>query len=241
MGAPVSKSGKAAREEREKKLILKHKFNNRITLTRFGKTNMDAGDYAGALKKYVEYMEIVAEVKEVKDIYSIKPHHFDPKKDLTEMLMISHVYFEMAKIYDAVPKFHDKCQLCLDQFVSFSTNQPYQVINSELIRKSLKRSIFKNTEAFRRAYQGIFINSKKCYVVTFCLGTEHPVTQEFRELKDVLLRYRLGQEFVRVYYRYSSAAVNGWQESAVMHGVGRYFFRPLLVFLSKTILRFIIG
>ncbi|HXH31997.1 MAG TPA: hypothetical protein VNJ01_14400 [Bacteriovoracaceae bacterium] len=241
MSKPISKPGKQQREERDKKLLLKHKYINRITVTRFGKECMDAGDYAGALKRYVEYMEIMTEVKEVKDIFSIRPQHFDPKKDLTELLMISHVYFEMARIYDAVPKYHEKAQQCLEQFVVFSANQPFQVINSELVRKSIKKSVFKNQEIFRKAYQDIFVQSKKCYVVTFCLGPEHKVTQEFRAFKDVLLDYQVGQQLVGIYYRYSSNAVDRWQDNPYMHFVGKYFIRPLLVFLSKAVLRFIIG
>ncbi len=235
------KSGKTAREEREKRLILKHKFENRITVARFGNESRGVKDFAGALRKFTDYLQVMAEVKGVQDIYAIKPQHFDGKKDVTEMLMISHIYFEMAKMYDAVPKFHDESKRCLDQFVLFSVNQPYQVINSELARKHLKKTLFKNHEAFRNAYVQIFVQSKKCYVVTFCLGTHHPVTQEFRALKDVMLEYRLGQELVRRYYQFSSVAVLRWEKRPAAKLIGKWLMRPILVLLSKTILRTIIN
>jgi hypothetical protein len=183
----------------------------------------------------------MAEVKGVQDIYAIKPQHFDQKKDVTEMLMISHIYFEMARMYDAVPKFHDESKRCLDQFILFSVNQPFQVINSELVRKHLKKSLFKNHEVFRQAYVQIFVQSKKCYVVTFCMGTHHPVTQEFRALKDIMLEYYLGQEFVRVYYKFSSVAVTSWENRPLAQFAGKWLARPFLVFLSKTLLRTIIN
>ncbi len=235
------KSGKTAREEREKRLILKHKFDNRITVARFGNESRGVKDFAGALRKFTDYLQVMAEVKGVQDIYGIKPQHFDQKKDVTEMLMISHIYFEMAKMYDAVPKFHDESKRCLDQFVLFSVNQPYQVINSELARKHLKKTLFKNHEAFRNAYVQIFVQSKKCYVVTFCFGTHHPVTQEFRALKDVMLEYRLGQEMVRLYYQFSSVAVARWEKQIVARLAAKWLMRPILVLLSKTILRTIIN
>ncbi|MES2528335.1 MAG: hypothetical protein V4598_14710 [Bdellovibrionota bacterium] len=235
------KSGKTAREEREKRLILKHKFENRITVARFGNESRGLKDFAGAIRKFTDYLQVMAEVKGVQDIYAIKPQHFDTKKDVTEMLMISHIYFEMAKMYDAVPKFHDESKRCLDQFVLFSVNQPFQVINSELMRKHLKKTLFKNHEAFRNAYIQIFVQSKKCYVVTFCLGTHHPVTQEFRALKDVMLEYRLGQEMVRLYYQFSSVAVLRWEKRPVAKLAGKWLMRPILVLLSKTILRTIIN
>lgn len=237
---PVSKSGKEAREEREKMLVLKHKYENRITITKFGKESLDAGDYSSALQRFIEYMDIMAEAKKVKDFYSLKTGHFDPKRDITEMLMMSHVYFEMARIYDAVPKFAEDSKRCLEQFVHFSANQPYQVVNSELIRKHMKKSVFKNPDAFRDAYQQIYVQSKKCYVVTFCYGHEHPMTQEYRVFKDWLLNFKSGQELVRHYYNYSSKSVLRWEKSPAMHLFARLFIRPVLLLFSKTLLRLIL-
>lgn len=238
--AATKKSSKEAREEREKALILQHKFENRITTTRFGKESFDDGNYAGALQKYTDYMETMAEAKQVKDFYALKVSDFDPKKDITEMLMISHLFFEMARIYDAVPKYQENAQKCLNQFVHFSVNQPYQVVNSELIRKFIKKSTFKNPGAFQASYQQIYVQSKKCYVVTFCYGNDHKLTAQFREFKDWLLNYKTGQEMVRLYYKFSSTAVVKWEKSPLMHLVAKIFIRPTLALFSKTLLRLIL-
>lgn len=156
------------------------------------------------------------------------------------MLMISHVYFEMARIYDAVPKFADESKKCLEQFVIFSANQPFQVVNSEMIRKHLKKSVFKNADVFRWAYEQIYVQSKKCYVVTFCYGDAHPVTQDFREFKDWLLEFSLGRELVRFYYCHSSRIVPAWKENQMMHFFSRVCLRPMLLLFSKTMLKLII-
>lgn len=237
---PQQKSGREAREEREKMLVLKHKFENRITIAKFGKESLDAGDYSTALQKFVEYMQVMADVKKVQNVYGLKPGHFDSRKDVTEMLMISHVYFEMARIYDAVPKFADESKKCLEQFVIFSANQPYQVVNSEMIRKHLKKSVFKNPDAFRSAYEQIYVQSKKCYVVTFCYGDQHPVTQEYRELKDWLLQYTWGQRLVRAYYCTSSEVVPRWEKNKLAHLASKVLIGPILLLFSKTLLRLIL-
>lgn len=236
-----SRTGKAAREERERMLILKHKFDNRITTAKFGKQSFDINDYAGAIKKFSDYLMVMAEVKKARDIYSLTPEKFDQKKEITEMMMISHIYLEMARMYDAIPKFHEESKKCLDQFVRFSANQPYQVVNSELIRKHLKKSRFKNQEVFRSAYQQIFVQSKKCYVVTFCFGENHPLTQEFRAFKDQLLETRWGQELVRTYYLHSSTLVARHEHNAIARFFGKWIISPLLVLFSKTLLRFIMS
>lgn len=234
------KSGREAREEREKMLILKHKFENRITITKIGKEALDNGDYATALQRFVEYMTVMSDVKKTKDLYGLKPGHFDPNKDVTEMLMISHIFFEMARIYDAVPKFQEDSKKCLEQFVTFSANQPYQVVNSELIRKHLKKSVFKNADLFRASYEQIYVQSKKCYVVTFCYGTNHDITNQYRELKNVLLDSSFGRELVRIYYTHSSEIVPKWEKSKLMRAFAGIVIKPMLLLFSKTLLRLII-
>ncbi len=239
MAAPA-KTGRQAREDREKMLILKHKFENRITITKQGKKSLNDANYAGAIGSFTEYMQIMADVKKTRDIYSLKPSHFDPKKDITEMLMISHIYFEMARIYDAVPKFAEECKKSLDQFVAFSVNQPYQVLNSEMIRKYLKKAVFKNSELFRNAYLQIYVQSKKCYVVTYCYGENHPVTNDYRRLKDKLLETDSGKEIVRYYYNFSSKVVPRLEGNIYVQRFSSLMIKPVLLLLSKTLLRFII-
>lgn len=238
--AIISNITKEAKEKREREAMLQHKYNNRIAVTRLGKTAFDNGDYAVALSRYKEYLQIVAEVKEAKDIYSLRLSHFNQEEDLTEMLMISQIYLELSRIFDAVPKYQDEVRKCLEQFLHFTINQPYQVINSELLRKHIKRNKLKNYDLYCEHYKQIAILSKKCYIVTFSLGTHHPVTQDYRELKDWLLKYHWGQSLVRIYYLYSSHLVHQWEDHSGMHFVGKYFFAPLLTLFSKTILRRII-
>jgi hypothetical protein len=228
------------RPENERSIVLNHRFEHRITVARFGKESMDAGHYANALLKYNEYFRIMADVKQVKDAYSLSPKNFDPKKDLSEMLMMSHLYFEMARIYDASPRFTDEAKKCIDQFVLFSVDQPYQVINSELARKSLRKRSFKNPKFFRDAYEQIFVKSKKCYIVTFCFGDTHPVTNQFRKLKDLFLEYQAGRELIRIYYLYSSVAVEKWKNNLFMRLFAKLIIKPILLLLSKVLLPLII-
>lgn len=234
--APIAKQTKISREEREKIIKLRHKYENRITVARYGKESLDAGDYGNALKKFMDYLHIMAEIKEVKDAYELRMNMFDNKKDLTEMLMISHIFFEMARMYDAVPKFQPDVHKCLEQFVHFTANQPYQVVNSEMVRKYLKKSNFKNPDAFRNAYQQIHVQSKKCYIVTFCYGNEHWITRDCREFKDWLLEYSWGQDLVRHYYRVSSNAVPALEKNFLLRHTTRLLIKPALLVFSKILL-----
>lgn len=231
---------KQAREEREKMLVLKMKYENRITIAKFGKSALDAGDYGGALKKFLEYLNVMAESKRCPDIYSLRPTHFDPRKDITELLMISHIFFEMARIYDAIPQFQNDAKICLEQFVTFSANQPYQVINSEMVRRKLKRLKFRDPETFRNAYLQIFVQSKKCFIVTFCYGDGHEITHQCREFKDWLWQFSIGRELVRLYYISSSRLIDNYGEHKITKFIGHYFIRPCLMLFAKIILPLII-
>jgi hypothetical protein len=235
------KTGREAREEREKMLLLKHKYMNRITVARFANESLKNGDYANAITKYVDYLQVMCDVKNVEGgIYNLRPKNFDAKKDVSEMLMISHIYFELAQVYDLIPKYVEDCRKCLEQFSNFSSNQPYQVLNSELIRKHLKKSNIRNPELFKTAHGQIYIQSKKCYIVTFCYGTNHPLTAQYREFKDYLLEFHVGQELVRCYYKLSSEKVPSWENKKYMHTFAKLTIKPLLLIVSKTLLRFIL-
>jgi hypothetical protein len=238
--ATKAKAPKLSQEERDRIIRLKRKYDNRITLAKHGKELLDAGDFGGSLRKFLDYLNILAEVNNVKEIYELKTSMFDPKKDLTEMMMMSHIFFEMARLYDAVPKFQEDAQKCLDQFVHFSANQPFQVLNSEMVRKNIKKSIFKNPLIFKNAHQQIFVQSKKCYIVTYCYGDQHPMTQDFRLFKDWLLEFRLGLEMVRLYYQFSSRIVIIFGERPFFKYANSVFVKPLLILFSKTILPVII-
>jgi cobalamin biosynthesis Co2+ chelatase CbiK len=129
---------------------------------------------------------------------------------------------------------------CLEQFVHFSANQPYQVVNSETIRKSIKKINFKNPENFKQAYKQIYTQSKKCYIVTFCYGNEHSITEEYRRFKDFLLEYEFGMKLVELYYRYSSEIVPRWENNRWIKLLSEVLIKPVLLVFSKTLLRFII-
>jgi hypothetical protein len=236
----ASSNSKASRDERERKIKLKHKFEIRITIAKHGKMALDIGDYPTALRNFTEYLSIMSEIKEVREYYELKVNMFDPKKDLTEIFMISQILFEMARLYDAVPKFQPASQKCLDLFVHFSANQPFQVVNSELVRKSLKRSSFKNPDMFRAAYQQIFVQSKKCYIVTFCYGDEHEITRNCREFKNWLLKFEIGRTIVRIYYQVSSTVIPICEKNFWLKSLTQIMAKPVLLLFSKTLLPVII-
>jgi hypothetical protein len=228
-------------KDRERRLILKHRYETRITSVKQGKQAFAMGDFVTAIRRYTEYLETIAEVHGLSGIYDIKPDHFHKTKDVTEMMMLSHLYYELAKVYDATGKFHGDVEKCLDQFVTFSVNQPYQVVNSEMARKHMNKFKFKNHEFFMRAYQQIFVKSRKCYVATHCLGELHPETQRLRLFKAWLLKKPAGLLLVSSYYRTSSPLVQ-WLDRNPRHSrLFNSLTRPCLMWFSTKVVTRIMG
>lgn len=220
-------------KDRERKLILKHKFETRITCVKQGKQAFAAGDFVTAIRRYTDYLETIAEVNQLSGIYDVKPDHFHKSKDVTELMMLSHLYYELAKVYDATGKFQEDVTKCLDQFVIFSANQPYQVVNSEMARKHLNKFKFKNHAAFQTAYQQIFVKSRKCYVATQCFGETHPTTENLRLFKSWLLTVPGGQTLVSSYYRCSQPLVCWLDKHPQAARCFNLFMRPCLQWFSS--------
>jgi hypothetical protein len=190
-------------DKKKNNSALMQKYQTRITIARNGHNLFQSGDYLNAIKKYNEYLNILAELND-RDIFNLTPELFAGKSQVTELLLISHVYWDMAKIYEKSDKLQDSFYKCIDQFVIFTVNQPYQVLNAEMLRKYLKMN--KNSkyhDALKRAHQKIYIESKKCYIATFCFGDNHEVTNDLRLFKNEIANYRFGIFFIRTYYKFS--------------------------------------
>lgn len=240
-GGQYKKQVKDALKEREHKLMLKHKYDTRITNVRQGKEAFAKGDFVTAIRRYTEYLETVAEVNRIPNIYEIRPVHFDKNKNVTEMLMISHLYFELAKVYDATGKFEEDVKKSLEQFVLFSANQPYQVVNSEMCRKHLRKFKFRQQQVFFDAYQQIFVKSRKCYIATHCFGEEHPTTQKLRALKSWLEKRPGGLTLIDWYYRTSTGWLEILRHSPALDRFSTPLVRIFLSWFSSGPLKRIIG
>ncbi len=206
----AKESKESIKEKNRRKLALQKKYSTRITIAKQGREAFLSKDYVNATKKYNEYLGILAEMNEVEDIFKITPAMFDSKKHVTEMLLISHVYWELARINEMTPKLQPNFQKALTQFVKFTVNQPYQVLNAEMLRKYIKKN--KNVSAqisgLYSAHSQIYVESKKCYIATFCFGEESSELVILRKFKNTLTNSSLGISFIRIYYNHSSKLVD---------------------------------
>lgn len=224
-------SSEEIKKENQKKLALQKKFEQRITIARQGREAFLSKDYITATKKYNEYLSILAESKNIEDIFKLAPTMFDPKRHITEMLLISHVYWELARINEMTPKLQKNFSCSLNQFVKFTVNQPYQVLNSEMLRKYIKKNKRTSPQLamLNQALSQIHVQSKKCFIATECFGEEDIVTNTLRSFKREMILWPFGVNVVELYYRVSTKLLKHKAENKI--------YAKVFIILSKRPLR----
>ncbi len=225
-------------EEKKNLKQLNARYAQRITLVKLGKEAYNNQNFMQAIKQYNGYLKILAEVKEVSENL-LNPDLFDKEKDMSELMLISHLFFDLARIYDNAPNLEMEFQRCLQKFIDFTVNSKYQVFNGEMLRKYLRRKQVRHKKDFDAAYKKIFISSKKCFIATYCYGEEHPITVNLRLFKNKLIQFPFGVSLVRLYYLYSSSWVEKCQQNppskALLWGTRQFLaiFSKLFSFFSS--------
>lgn len=187
-----------------------------------------------AYTKYLGILSLHFDTTEEK----LSPSLFNVENDLSELLLVSHAYLDLAKAYDRNPKLHKECVRCIDQFVKFSIGFKYQHVNAQMLRKFILKKQAHNLQFFEQAYQKIQIASKKCYLATSCFGEDHSTTHTLREFKHTIAPYFLGQSFIDFYYLNSPRAVEIMNQSKPLKFFEQMAIKPAL-FLFAIIYKWI--
>lgn len=227
-----SDNKKQAEEEAKPQYVL-HTYKNRLRFVKEGHVYSAREDFLNAVGSYQNYLEALALY------YGTTQEKLSPStfkrgdEDIPEQMMISLVYWELAKIFDRNPKMAPRLKQSLDQFVRFSTGNKYQFLNAENLRKYINKGACIHSKIFEEAYKRIQVNSKKCFVATFTLGEGHDDLITFYRFRDKILPYRLGKNFVSSYYHYSPYLVRYLERYSLLGSTARIILTPSLRLLAK--------
>lgn len=181
-----------------------------------------------AVDSYIKYLGVLALYFDIPE-EKLSPSLFDPEKDMTELLLISHAYWDLAKAYDRSPTLQKECFRCLEQFMKFSIGFKYQHVNAQIVRKFNLKKQAHNPKAFENAYHRIQISSKKCYIATACFGEDDYRTEILRQFKWKIAAYEWGKSFIDTYYRFSPVLLDFLAEK-------KYLKKAFNVLLARPIL-----
>lgn len=185
------------KQERER---LKDLFKKRMDLARNGTAFYREKKFKQALECYYQYLSVLEKWKNVKST-GLEPKHFDSQKDVAELLLLSGIYWDLAKLHDHYSKKDvTKLKYFVDQFVKFSKGMPYEHVCAELARKFLVNGTPNHRKIFKDAH--IRLGGGKCFIATaveeYCAPGTLPA---LREIRDERLSHSLwGRRFIRGYY-----------------------------------------
>lgn len=182
-------------------------YLERISHFKKAKIYLQKDNIPRAVESIREYLRAVAAFHGAEE-KTLHPNLFKAYNHVSEQLLISHAYWDLAKAYDRSEKLHEESVRCLKQFALFSIGFKYQYANSVMIKKYLRQKKANNIKAFQQAYDKIYVKAKGCFISTFTFGESHWVTNELRTFRDdVLENSTYGLTFVEAYYRHSPELV----------------------------------
>ncbi len=196
----IEKTIEHQREVQKRELLRK-----RLQLANEGVAFMKQGKMADAMRKFHQYLKIMEDWKRVPE-NGLKPDVFDRKKEMPELLLISAIYWDMARMYDKTrsnSKYREFAN-ALDKYVLFARGMPYQPMAAEAIRKYLQNE----KAAHRKEYRGAFIalgGDDRCFFASGLVDVLPPQTLPLlRQYRDqVLAKSVAGQALIALYYRLS--------------------------------------
>jgi hypothetical protein len=202
------KKVKEQMEKAERERLMKL-FQRRMELARDGALAYREGKLKEAVQNYYTYIDILERTKSVgRD--KLEPTHFDMKQDVAELLLLSGVFWDLAKIHDRSAKSDmTRLRFYLDRFVLFSKNMPFHHVSSELVRKYLVNGTPRHRKEFKDSH--IRLGGGKCFIATALEDECEPGTLDrLRVFRDLRLQTNpWGRGAVRMYYTVSPTVARG--------------------------------
>ena len=221
-------------EEEKRPEAIVNAYRDRLKSLKQARDYYAKGDIPKAVERYSTYLNTLASFFKIQED-QLNPSYFDPEKEISELLLISHAYWDLAKAYDRSPNLHNESLRCLDQFIKFSTGFKYQHINAMMLKKFIKRKQAHNLKAFQNAYQRLQVDSKGCFVASYSLGQSHWATNELRDFKSkTLAKNKVGFLFIEKYYQYSPRLIEVLENLGFLgKAINSFIIKPFLILLSR--------
>jgi hypothetical protein len=186
-----------AEEDIKRKLKVQRLEHARAGISAYQKRRL-----ADAVRHFKNYIRVLEEINKLPP-GGLLPTHFDRKKDLSELLMISGVYWDLVKLYDRTRSAERRQEFIqyLDKYVVFSKGMPFQHLCAEALRKYIVSEKPIHREEFKGAYR--ILGTYKCFIDTSQVDvTDEQTLPRLRDLRDQwLAKAFLGRLFIKIYYQ----------------------------------------
>lgn len=207
-------------------------YNSRYTYLKKAKSYTMNDDNINAFDYYQRYLTALAQWYNLESIDLLSPDLFNIEKDLGELLMISQVYWELAKFFDRTNNSKNLLEENLEKFTIFSKSFKFQRINAQILKQYIKKNIPHHPHVFEFYYKKIQIESHFCFLATYAYPEDPERLETFRKFKRSSLDNKYGLLLVEFYYAISPWLVEQCQRSPSLHFfLFRCFIKPSLSLL----------
>ncbi len=183
---------------------LKENLRKRLEIARMGVNSMVKESFGEATRSFLTYIRLLELSKKVEP-GRLHPSLFDSKTDLPELVLLTGIYWDLARTFDRVKGRRNKREHVhyLEQFVVFAQSASYKPLCAETLRKYLAAEKAINRSDFKAAYKQL--GGTTCFIASSLLDFTHPdAVRTLCRLRDEkLVRYRLGRWWVCRYEEYS--------------------------------------
>ncbi|MFG1493165.1 hypothetical protein [Halobacteriovorax sp. ZH4_bin.1] len=214
---------------------VKNAYTDRLKTLKQALDFVAQNDIPHSVEKFNHYLGILAAYNRTTEKH-LTPKMFDPQKDISELLLISQAYWNLAKSYDKSPKLRNESMRCLQQFIAFSIGYKYQHANAQIVKKFLRSGQSHNKKAFQQAYDKINVRSKNCYLATHAYPNNEDLLDTLRSIKPTLAKHKLGQGFINRYYEVSPHIVKKFEENKSLDFIfNKLLIKPLIYLIYKIL------
>ncbi len=181
-------------------------FRQRLEIARQGVRHYQEHKLGDAVKSFYTYLRVLEDFKSVPE-NGLTPALFDKQKEMSEILVVSGVFWDLAKLYDRTDSGSKQREFLgyLEKYVLFSKGLPHQHVAAETLRRYISRGKPKHRQAFVDSYRAL--TGRKCFIATSLMDVSEPETLDrlmaFRD--ERLMKSVSGRSFVRAYYQTAPA------------------------------------
>ena len=185
---------------------------------------------AMSFEKYIKVLEVIYDVKPGQ----LTPETFSKSNRSKEMTVITSVYWDLIRIYDASPRYRDRMSKSVDKllmFAKYSTIFPAIVKKAEAFSRGCK-----NKDEVKRLIKSSR-SGRSCFIATAVYGHEdHPKIDILRQFRDqVLQKTPPGRSFIKFYYQYSPSLSRKIQRHPVLKKILRPPLDQITLFAAKSL------
>jgi hypothetical protein len=182
-------------------------------------------DAAVAYEKYIKILEIVFDCKKGE---TIQPQMFKESARTSELTVVTSAYWDLIRIYDSNPRYHDRQLLAAQQLAKFVQYTP--IFPDVIKRAESFVKVARNPAAVKQFLKLSANERPRCFIATSAfensLDTRIIFLRTFRD--EILKTHWLGRRLVFFYYK-TSPSVAWWLDS---HPAWKPLFRLLISPLS---------